>query len=167
MSVPWSPEQQAWLKALGHRVLVLAGDDASADPLAADPVGESRVAAPVPSATGFGGQPMRGADGSGGMAAGRFPAADVRERRASPGRTAADTPDTGINPPAPPRPTPTRAPDDALERALLRATGQRTRSEARAVLQRLGVDAQALRGDAQAKRALWRQLRPLQPRFRP
>jgi hypothetical protein len=68
--------------------------------------------------------------------------------------------------PGPPRTAPSRAPDDALERALLRATGQRTRSEARAVLSRLGVDLPALRGNPAAKRALWLKLRPLQPRFR-
>ncbi|WP_052107971.1 hypothetical protein [Aerolutibacter daejeonensis] len=69
--------------------------------------------------------------------------------------------------PSPPRTAPSRAPDDALERALLRATGQRTRSEARAVLERLGMDLQALRGNPAAKRALWLKLRPLRPRFRP
>ena len=51
--------------------------------------------------------------------------------------------------------------------AVLRVTGQRTRSEARAVLQRLEVDVHALRGNPAAKRALWLKLRPLQPRFRP
>jgi hypothetical protein len=68
--------------------------------------------------------------------------------------------------PGPPRIAPSRVPDDALERALLRATGQRTRSEARAVLERLAVDVPALRGNPAAKRALWLKLRPLRPRFR-
>lgn len=168
MSVPWSPEQQAWLKALGHRVLVLAGEDAVADPLAADPLGESRVAAPARSPTAGEGPPMRGSDAPGVMATtGRSQVADAPERPTPSHRMVSDASDTGINPIAAPRQAPARAPDDALERALLRATGQRTRSEARAVLQRLGVDAQALRGDAEAKRALWRRLRPLRPRFRP
>lgn len=163
MSGLWSAEQQAWLAALGHRVLVLAGDEAAA--------------------------PLAEADVPGAMAEAR-PPATVREAPARPGPIVPPAPPAARPPsyteagaerrPAPPRvpldaggpasppsrtPSP-RPPDDALERALLRVTGQRTRSQARAVLERLGVDVEALRGNPAAKRALWRRLRPLQPRFR-
>lgn len=142
MSTLWSAEQQAWLKALGHRVMVLAGDEAL--------------------------------DAQFGLVEGAGDTHEVSARDTTPSRVPEAT--GKAQPPRMPaaveRPVETRrtpapaVPGDALERALLSATGQRTRSEARAVLQRLGVDAAALRGDAAGKRALWQQLRPLRPRFR-
>lgn len=164
MSGLWSAEQQAWLAALGHRVLVLAGD-ASAVPFAEDQV-PARVAGPMPSAAGRGATAKPGPDilTSPKTGANRTRAEDEPGHRPVPPRARLDA----DNPAAPsPRAASPRAPDDVLERALLRATGQRTRSEARAVLERLHVEVQALRGNPVAKRALWRQLRPLQPRFRP
>lgn len=165
MTSLWSPEQQAWLKALGHRVFVLAGDEPGPDALASGHAGDARPAslpdgeAAPPVALG------RGAD------AGAHTAERVRPRPpVAPVESGAGmrrSIPAGIAPAAPPRTPPSRVPEDALERALLRVTGQRTRSEARAVLERLEVDVQALRANPAAKRALWLKLRPLQPRFRP
>ena len=167
MSGLWTLEQQAWLMALGHRVLVLAGDEAAT--LLAEDLVPGRVGEPMPSA-GRGAtarsEPGRGLDTAIPSAAtvNRMQPEGASARRPTPPRAPREVDD----PIAPSRRAAgPRAPDDALERALLRVTGQRTRSEARAVLERLGVDVQALRGNPAAKRALWRQLRPLQPRFRP
>lgn len=164
MSGPWSAEQQAWLAALGHRVLVLAGDETAA-PFAEAPV-HGYTAEPMRSAS------VRDATAGPGLGASASPAAapDRAHADAATGRRQAPPriPLEGDMTVAASRRTASpRAPEDALERALLRATGQRTRSEARALLERLGVDVPSLRGDPRAKRALWRQLRPLQPRFRP
>lgn len=163
MTALWSAEQQAWLKALGHRVFVLAGDESGADARDGEPFADApqaslpsrdeagrsvreRGLAPAPAADNVRPRlPQAHAEG------------EATSRREAPAEVAT---------PGPPRTAPSRAPDDALERALLRATGQRTRSEARAVLSRLGVDLPALRGNPAAKRALWLKLRPLQPRFR-
>ena len=163
MNMLWSSEQQAWLKALGCRVLVLAGDEPAA--FGDETLGDAHVAAPVP-ASPAPREAHRPVD-----VAGRTPAAPPTQpdRRSPatisddgvPPRVAAQDETTGAAASAP-----SRAPGDTLERALFRATGQRTRSEARAVLQRLDVEVQALRGDPAAKRALWLRLRPLQPRFR-
>lgn len=159
MSTLWSVEQQAWLKALGHRVMVLAGDEALDSQFgigegAADTHGVSaRDTTPlrVPGAVATKSSPER-----------RVSASELAAGKAQPPRMSAAV-ERPVETRRPPAPT---VPGDALERALLSATGQRTRSEARAVLQRLGVDAAALRGDAAGKRALWQQLRPLRPRFR-
>lgn len=164
MSGLWSAEQQAWLAALGHRVLVLAGDETVTPLVEADVPGaraEARPQAPVREAPARPGSVVPPAP-----AAARSPsyAEAGAERRPAPPRVPLDV----GGPPSPSSRTPSpRPPDDALERALLRVTGQRTRSQARAVLERLGVDVEALRGNPAAKRALWRRLRPLQPRFRP
>lgn len=164
MSGLWSVEQQAWLKALGHRVLVLAGDEAAA------PLAEAGVPAhmdePMGSSAARGAPTRPGNDATSppANAAHRARAEDMPQRRPAPPRAPLEADDSVA--PSPRRASP-RAPDDALERAVLRVTGQRTRSEARAVLERLGVDLAALRGNPAAKRALWRQLRPFQPRFRP
>lgn len=165
MTPMWSPEQQAWLKALGHRVFVLAGDEPVADALAKESMGEARPDtqpprddaraldrrrrpdAPTPADERISARPPT------------VPAeSDAGSRRAVPVEVASVVPL---------RTAPSRAPDDALERALLRATRQRTRSEARAVLERLGVELQSVRGNPAAKRELWLKLRPLLPRFRP
>lgn len=162
MSGLWSAEQQAWLAALGHRVLVLAGDDAVA-PFAEAPMpGHGAESGPstLAAARGTAAMPGFNASPSPPAAPGREHAEATPRRRPALPRAPLETAS------ASPRPATPRAPDDALERALLRVTGQRTRSEARAVLERLGVDIQSLRGNPAAKRALWRQLRPLQPRFR-
>lgn len=53
-----------------------------------------------------------------------------------------------------------------LERALLSATGQTRRADARAVLDQLNVDIEALRNDPAAKRALWRRLRAIRAKRR-
>lgn len=165
MTALWSPEQQAWLKALGHRVLVLAGDEPVMDAPARDSVGDARPDARVANDDAHHVVRARGADtGTPAVERARprpsLPPAEsgAASRRDVPGEVASA---------GPPRSTASRAPDDALERAVLRVTGQRTRSEARAVLQRLEVDVHALRGNPAAKRALWLKLRPLQPRFRP
>ena len=55
-------------------------------------------------------------------------------------------------------PVPTRDPENGLQRALLRATGMPA-AEAGRLLQSLGVDSAALRGDPAAKRLLWSRLR--------
>jgi hypothetical protein len=168
MSGLWSAEQQAWLMALGHRVLVLAGDEAVV-PFAEDLM-PGRTAEPMPSAEvrGATAKPRPGPGPDTTLppvtAVDRARAEGAPERRPAPPRAPLEA-DIAMAPSS--RAAIPRAPDDALERALLRVTGQRTRSEARAVLERLGVDVQALRGNPAAKRALWRQLRPLQPRFRP
>lgn len=164
MSGLWSAEQQAWLAALGHRVLVLTGDETVAPLVEPDVSGaraEARPQAPVREAPARPGSSVPAAP-----PAARPPsyAEAGAERRPAPPRVPLDV----GGPASPPSRTPSpRPPDDALERALLRVTGQRTRSQARAVLERLGVDVEALRGNPAAKRALWRRLRPLQPRFRP
>lgn len=160
MSMLWSPEQQAWLKALGHRVFELAGAGATGEPPAADPRDEASAE----------GLPALG--GRAGGDRGRETIAAAGRARPRPSETRAeadvasrfDVPGTGVSA-SPALTVPSRAPDGLLERALLRATGQRTRSEARAVLERLGVDVAALRGNPAAKRALWSRLRPLRPRF--
>ena len=59
-----------------------------------------------------------------------------------------------------PPPLPTRDPENGLQRALLRATGVPA-AEAGKLLQSLGVDWAALRGDPAAKRLLWSRLRRL------
>lgn len=166
MSGPWSADQQAWLAALGHRVLVLAGDEAAA-PLADPMASVQRVEAlppnsPVPREANAGAvaAPSRSTT----AVSSRTPPDAIPQRTSAPSRVRPEA-DRPVVPS--PRAAGPRAPDDALERALLRVTGQRTRSEARAVLEQLGVDLQVLRGNPAAKRALWRQLRPLQPRFRP
>ena len=58
------------------------------------------------------------------------------------------------------------APQSALERALLAATGQTRRVDARAVLDELQVDIDALRDDPQAKRELWPRLRAIRAKRR-
>lgn len=165
MTALWSPEQQAWLKALGHRVFVLAGDASGTDAPLGESLGDARPAVLSPRDGGHQGVRERGfaaAAPSADKARPRppMPPAEVeaKSRRDAPANVAI---------PSPPRTALSRGPDDALERALLRATGQRTRSEARAVLERLGVDMSALRGNPTAKRALWLKLRPLRPRLRP
>lgn len=165
MTALWSAEQQAWLKALGHRVFMLAGDEPGADALVGESLADARAAvlpprddgrqvvrehrleasAPAPDKV-RARPPLEPADGR------------AESRRGLPAGVATASPQPAA---------PSRVPDDALERALLRATGQRTRSEARAVLERLGMDLQTLRGNPAAKRALWLKLRPLRPRFRP
>lgn len=69
---------------------------------------------------------------------------------------------------APVRPSTRHAlpPGSPLERDLLAATGRTRRSEARAMLDTLGIHAATLRGDAAAKRAAWIALRPLRPKRR-
>ena len=57
-------------------------------------------------------------------------------------------------------PAPTSQPGDRLQAAVLRATGLPA-AEADKLLQSLGVDAAALRGDPAAKRMLWSRLRRL------
>lgn len=161
----WSPEQQAWLKALGHRVFVLAGDELVADAFAMEPKGDARPDVRPPH------DDVRSLDRPRGL---DTPTPAAQRIHARPPAAPAES-DAGLRrggpleiaPVAPPHTSPARAPDDALERALLRATGQRTRSEARALLERLGVDVQAVRGNPAAKRALWLKLRPLRPRLRP
>ncbi|TWI14232.1 hypothetical protein [Aerolutibacter ruishenii] len=161
MTTLWSPEQQAWLKALGHRVLVLAGDGSGVDAFAVESPGEPvRVAMPP---SGQGPRDVRERGPGNGPPAVDGMAPRPANRDASPRQTAP----ADVAPQRSSAAMPSRAPGDALERALLRATGQRTRSEARAVLERLGVDVPALRGNPAAKRALWPRLRSLQPRFRP
>lgn len=164
MTALWSAEQQAWLKALGHRVFVLAGDEPGADALVGESLGGARAAVLPPRDDGRQVVREHGLDV-------RAPTPD-KVRARPPLETAGGGAESrrglpaGVATASPPPAVPSRAPDDALERALLRATGQRTRSEARAVLSRLGVDLPALRGNPAAKRALWLKLRPLQPRFR-
>lgn len=162
MNPLWSPEQQAWLKALGHRVLVLAGDESGTDALVGESIGDARPAVLPSRGEGHQGVPEGALDAAADRPRPPPPVApaegEAKSRRGAPVDVAA---------PSPPRPVPSRVPNDALERALLRATGQRTRSEARAVLQRLGVDMSALRGNPAAKRTLWLKMRPLRPRLRP
>ena len=69
---------------------------------------------------------------------------------------------------APARPSTRHAlpPGSPLERDLLAATGRTRRSEARAVLDTLGIHAATLRGDAAAKRAAWIALRAVRPKRR-
>jgi hypothetical protein len=161
----WSAEQQAWLKALGHRVFVLAGDEPVADAFAMEPRSDARPDVRPPH------DDVRRLDRPRGL---DIPTPAAERIHARPPAAPAEN-DAGLRrgvaveiaPAASPRTAPSRAPDDALERALLRATGQRTRSEARALLERLGVDVQALRGNPAAKRTLWLKLRPLRPRLRP
>ena len=57
-------------------------------------------------------------------------------------------------------------PSSPLERELLMATGQTRRTEARAILDRLGVNSAELFGNPQAKRELWLKLRTLRPKRR-
>ncbi|MGQ4660249.1 hypothetical protein [Lysobacter sp. F6437] len=159
----WDPQQREWLQALGHPLWGLAGDEVEAEagpPAAVPSTGEQDIgqATPVP------------------RPASRPPEAPSARPR-PPVPPALDT--TGPEDPAPGAPTrprtdlatkmaaleaaragATREVDGPLREALLRATGQLPAVAAR-TLRELGVDPDALRGDAAAKRTLWRQLRPL------
>ncbi|MDQ3617692.1 MAG: hypothetical protein M3374_03090, partial [Pseudomonadota bacterium] len=46
MSLPWTEEQREWLQALGHPVLVLAGDEAAENPQSTRETAPSRSRAP-------------------------------------------------------------------------------------------------------------------------
>ena len=141
MNAPWTTRQREWLRALGHSVLVLAGDDAGpvgsdAGPAEVD-VEVDEPPAPSPPRASRPQPPMRRpappmepvvvdlpAASGGGQAAGM------------PGRIG-----------------------DRLYRAVLRATGRRTPREGEALLQTVAFDLDALRADPARKRALWLQLR--------
>ena len=143
MSLPWTRQQCEWLRALGHPVLMPLGVDDGARGAAEPEIARPDVAA---------------VDGT----------------PPAPERPAADRgPRLGIPQPRPMRPVlvepgvaeaaATPAPrldlSDALYRALLRATAQRTPREGQALLETLSIDLRALREDAGSKPALWRDLR--------
>ncbi|MEG3191910.1 hypothetical protein SNE32_06260, partial [Lysobacter sp. D1-1-M9] len=48
MSLLWSAQQREWLQALGHPVLVLAGDDHSVPPQVPEPVQQQPESPPQP-----------------------------------------------------------------------------------------------------------------------
>ena len=180
----WTTQQHEWLQALGHPVLLLAGDPALAEPAApavepdtaqtppaAPPVREtSRAASPDPSSARYADE--RTASSSSTQPSRPVPVANPVE--AAPSASAAA-----------PRPqTDVAAKKAALEEA--RRAGQRARqresvpaqadplldailrvaareaNEAGEILAMLDIDLDRLRTDPLAKRALWIRLRALQ-----
>ncbi|MGH8084232.1 MAG: hypothetical protein ACREPV_03045 [Lysobacter sp.] len=158
----WDPQQREWLQAMGHSLLVLAGDEAAEAPaLQHEEVAEA--------------ERVRGADAHGSATAARAPIEPPPSRaRPTPPPAVSDEPDA---PAAPSRPrTDPAAKLAALEaarragaarnasgplgEALLRATAQPPAAAAQ-VLRDLAVDPAALRDDPVAKRALWARLRTL------
>lgn len=148
----WDPQQREWLQALGHPLWGLVGDEVEAEAEA-----NANAPAAVPAAVG-----MQGVE-----------PADILS---SPARRSPERPPLPPSPAPPPRARTdlatkmaalesarlgaTREADGPLREALLRATGQLPAVAAR-TLRELGVDQAVLRDDPIAKRALWRQLRPV------
>lgn len=141
----WSPQQQAWLQAMGYSVYLAGG---------ARDVPPSAVVAPVPRSapvTATGGDaslsPPAAAESSRRRMAGNAPAAPVAAALpAAPGRRAG-----GFRMP------------DRLQIALLRASGlDPNAAETRALMDSWPLA--ELRANPAAKRALWPQLRALRKR---
>ncbi|HEU4773278.1 MAG TPA: hypothetical protein VFS82_01960 [Lysobacter sp.] len=175
----WTTQQHEWLQALGHPVLLLAGDPALAEPaVAPDPVQIPPAAHPVRDAAPRAGSPdpasARHADE---RAASHSPAR--RPRQAPVANPVEVAPSTGAAVPRPPtdvaakkaaleearragqraRP-PEPVPVDPLLAAVLRVSG-RDADPAEEVLAMLDIDLDRLRSDPLAKRALWVRLRAL------
>lgn len=144
MSALWSPQQREWLQALGHRVLVLAGDETV---IVEDP---SVVPATRRADERSDQRPDRRLDDPIDQS---NPSA-----RSAPVPTAQGRPATNEGNATPAAPSVAAGP---LHLALRRATGQRTTRAAEGMLRQLRADADALHGDAVAKRAFWLRLRAL------
>ena len=139
----WSSEQVEYLTAMGYSVLALQTDEV-----------EAAVAPPAPAVA----------------PAPPTVAVEPRHNRGNVPQPATNVPPPPSVPPevAVARAAAVRAtaPTSPLERALLSATGQSRRSEARAVLDELKIDFDALRNDPAAKRALWPRLRAIRAKRR-
>ena len=160
----WDPQQREWLQAMGHSLLVLAGDEPVEAPA-------------MPSADVVEADLARG-DHHGGATAARAPSEPKppsRPRPASPPPVSVpdepDAPAVSSRPRTDPaaklaaleaarRAGAARSASGPLGEALLRATAQPPAAAAR-VLRELAVDPTALRDDPAAKRALWTRLRTL------
>lgn len=139
----WSPQQQAWLQAMGYSVY-LAGGALDAPPPAAMPVRE-----PAPVST------------SDDASLPRQPAA--RPPRRTPAGNVPEAPVTAPTPPAPGRRAGGFRMPDRLQIALLRASGlDPNQPETRALMDSWPLA--ELRANPAAKRALWPQLRALRKR---
>lgn len=183
----WTTQQHEWLQALGHPVLLLAGDPALAEPAAAP------TAEPDPTQTPSAAHSARdAAPRAGSPAASPDPAAprraDEQTASVSPARPPRQAPvanpvevapPTGAAVPRPPtdvaakkaaleearragqraRP-PEPVPVDPLLAAVLRVSG-RDADQAEEALAMLDIDLDRLRSDPLAKRALWVRLRAL------
>lgn len=137
MSALWSPSQREWLRALGHPVLMLSGDERALDEAVAVDAGDR---------------------GRGDAVEAESPPEPTRLRVPEPPMrpVLVDIPDTAA--PVAAGSVPDRM-GDRLYRALLRATARRTPREGEAMLQAMTFDLDALRADPAGKRVLWAQLR--------
>lgn len=139
----WDPQQREWLQAMGHSLLVLAGDEP------AEPAASLRGEAPT---------------------APRARGADVGEHAAAPARDPIEVePRARVRTDPAAKLAALAAARRAgaagnavgpLGEALLRATGRQPAAAAR-MLRGLEIDPSALRDDPAAKRALWSRLRSL------
>ena len=182
----WSPMQREWLRALGHPVLVLAGNETGAsDAEVGEPAGAQGVERRRPD---MHGGPVETARLQGGAAPADpaapgpaerphpAPAARGREvdretdrpaasrvpepQAATPAAVRTDTATKAAALAAARRGANERAAAEALREALVRATGLGPGAGARR-LRELGADPLALRSDPTAKRALWTRLRQI------
>ena len=136
----FSPEQVQYLHAMGLPVYMLQADESA---VAAAPPVPSKKPAPVP-----------------------VEAPKVSAPKPQAPKPAAPRVQEAVAAPARPSTRHALPPGSPLERDLLAATGRTRRSEARAVLDTLGIHAATLRGDAAAKRAAWIALRAVRPKRR-
>lgn len=145
MNAMWSGQQREWLQAMGYRVLALAGSEA-VEPLHAPAERVEADAAPSSHAP---------------MPVSAPVSAPISARRPVMRELPAEPVDVAGSPPASTPAASLSGAERRLQRALLRATGQRTRRAAEAMLASLQIDLAGLHDDAVAKRALWVRLRAL------